>query len=406
MSIIVQKYGGSSVANAVKIRGVAEKIVAARRKGYDVVVVVSAMGNTTDDLLKLAREIAASPQRRELDMLLSTGERISMSLLTMAIQQLGCGAISLTGSQSGIITNDSHTNARIVEIRPYRIQDELERGNVVIVAGFQGVSYKKEITTLGRGGSDTTAVALAAALDAEYCEIFSDVDGVYTADPNVVPGAVKIEQMSWQEMQELAETGAKVLNSQAVEFAKQKEIVIYSRSAFSDGTGTMVGRLTPDRTGKVTGVAYENDLLLLQSEGMTPVQMSQLLDFLDVVRINGKQLRLETVPDGAGRRTGLALSMVISLENIHDFDSSRAEMLKRFSGFVTLTEGLGAVSLIGNGINGDNSNVRRLLDLIHDAGAETPAVATSSFRITALVPGASLRPLVSACHKTFIERKK
>ena len=397
MPVIVQKYGGTSVSDPDKIRKVAGKIAATRRRGYDVVVVVSAMGHTTDDLLKMAKEIDPSPQRRELDMLMSVGERVSMSLLSMAIQKLGLEAISLTGSQSGIITNDSHTNARIIEIRPYRIQDELERGRIVIVAGFQGVSYRKEITTLGRGGSDTTAVALAAALSAECCEIFSDVDGVFSADPNVVPAARKIGELSYQEMQEMAEAGAKVLNAQAVEFAKKKGIVVYSKSTHTDGSGTLIGRTVTDRAGQVVGVAYEDDLVHLQAAGMPPAAMAQLLAFIDERRIGGKQLRVEQGPGG------MELSLVVPLENVHDFDASRAAMASRFGGAVTATEGLGALSLIGDGINADNANVRRLLELVRDAGVQARSVSTSSFRITALVPAAALKALVAACHKAFIE---
>ena len=200
MGILVQKYGGSSVADAVRMGRVAERVAAARRAGHAVVVVVSAMGDTTDELLGLARQVSANPPRRELDMLLTAGERISMALLSMALDARGVPAVSFTGSQSGIITNDAHANARIVEVRPYRVQDELERGRVVIVAGYQGVSYKREVTTLGRGGSDTTAVALAAALDAEACEIYSDVDGVYSADPRVVPAARRLSELSYEEI--------------------------------------------------------------------------------------------------------------------------------------------------------------------------------------------------------------
>jgi aspartate kinase len=189
MAVIVQKYGGSSVADVDKLRRVAERVMRSRAQGHSVVVVVSAMGDTTDELLAMAKKVSPNPQRRELDMLLSAGERISMALLSLAIHELGGDAISFTGSQSGIITNDRHVDARIIEVRPFRVQDELARGKIVVVAGYQGVSYRKEVTTLGRGGSDTTAVAMAAALDAEYCEICSDVDGVYSADPRVVPAA-------------------------------------------------------------------------------------------------------------------------------------------------------------------------------------------------------------------------
>src|SRR5213596_115178 len=204
-----------------------------RGEGHDVVVVVSAMGDTTDELLAMAKNVSPNPPRRELDMLLSAGERISMALLSIAIRELGGDAISFTGSQSGIITNDRHSDARILEVRPYRIQDELARGRIVVVAGYQGVSYRKEVTTLGRGGSDTTAVALAAALDAAWCEICSDVDGVYSADPRVVAGARRIGTLSYEETQEMAEAGAKVLNAQAVEFAKEKGIAIYARATAS-----------------------------------------------------------------------------------------------------------------------------------------------------------------------------
>src|SRR6202047_4037356 len=230
MSIVVQKYGGSSVADVTRIKEGAGRVMRTRRTGHDLVVVVSAMGDTTDDLLGLAKQISANPDRRELDMLLSAGERISMALLSIAIRELAGDAISFTGSQSGIITNDRHVDARIIEVRPFRVQDELARGKIVVVAGYQGVSYRKEITTLGRGGSDTTAVAMAAALGAEWCEICSDVDGVYTADPRVVSEARRIPVLSYEESQELAESGAKVLNAQAVEFAKEKGISIYARA--------------------------------------------------------------------------------------------------------------------------------------------------------------------------------
>src|SRR5690349_11723197 len=230
MKIVVQKYGGSSVADVERLRRVARRVVDTAASGKRVCVVVSAMGDTTDELIGLARKLTATPPRREMDMLVSCGERISMALLSMAIAELGQEAISFTGSQSGIMTNDRHSGARIIEVRPVRIQDELERGRIVIVAGFQGVSYKREITTLGRGGSDTTAVALAAALGAEHCEICSDVDGVYSADPRIVDAARLLAAITYDEMQELAEHGARVLNPQAVEFARKASIAIFARA--------------------------------------------------------------------------------------------------------------------------------------------------------------------------------
>src|SRR5439155_18374927 len=245
-----------------RIRKVAERVVRTRREGHDVVVVVSAMGHTTDELLALAKQVSPNPDRRELDMLLTAGERIAMALLSMAIREQGGDAISFTGSQSGIITNDRHVDARIIEVRPYRVQDELARGKIVVIAGYQGVSYRREITTLGRGGSDTTAVAMAAALGAEYCEICSDVDGVYTADPRVVATAKPIATLSYEETQELAEAGAKVLNAQAGEFAKAKGIAIYARATASalpgddpSADGTVVRKHPPRLPGTVVGRA-------------------------------------------------------------------------------------------------------------------------------------------------------
>jgi len=245
MGIVVQKYGGSSVADVEKLQAVAEKIVATKRAGNEVVAVVSAMGKTTDELLSLAHQVDPSPPRRELDMLLSTGERISMALLSMAIQRLGHSAISFTGSQSGIITNDRHFDAKIIDVRPFRIEDELVRGQIVIIAGYQGMSYKREITTLGRGGSDTTALAMAAALGATRAEIYSDVDGVYSADPRTVPDAKHLPEIGYEEMQQMAESGAKVLHSKAVEFARKARIAIRARSTFRPGKETLVHEEAP-----------------------------------------------------------------------------------------------------------------------------------------------------------------
>src|ERR671913_2607512 len=291
MAIVVQKYGGSSVAGVQKLRQVADRVVRTRQQGHDVVVVVSAMGDTTDELLALAKRVSANPDRRELDMLLTAGERISMALLSMAIRELGGDAISFTGSQSGIITNDRHIDARIIEVRPFRVLDELARGRIVVIAGYQGVSYRKEVTTLGRGGSDTTAVAMAAALDAEYCEICSDVDGVYSADPRVVASARRIPALSYEETQEMAESGAKVLNAQAVEFAKEKGIAIYARATSSplpgpdpSADGTVVRRNPPRLPGAVVGVASERDIVVLESDAAAV----RLVALLDECGVSGK----------------------------------------------------------------------------------------------------------------------
>jgi aspartate kinase len=393
MPIVVQKYGGSSVADVEKLRKVAERVMRTRRAGHDVVVVVSAMGHTTDELLALAKQVSANPDRRELDMLLSAGERIAMSLLSMAIRDLGGDAISFTGSQSGIITNDRHVDARIIEVRPFRVQDELARGRVVVIAGYQGVSYRREVTTLGRGGSDTTAVAMAAALGAEYCEICSDVDGVYTADPRVVPAASRIGTLSYEETQELAESGAKVLNAQAVEFAKDKGIAIYARATSSplpgpdpSADGTVVRRFPLRLPGTIVGVASERDVLIIEGE-------PDALALLDEYHVAGKQLHLM---DGR-------LTVVVSRENLHEESRVREALAARFGKGVRVADTLAAVSVVGAGINASFENVRRGSSALTHAGIAPAGVSTSSFRITWMIERTRLQDAVRLLHETFIE---
>ncbi len=403
MPIVVQKYGGSSVADPARLRRVAERVMATRAAGHDVCVVVSAMGDTTDDLLTLARQVSANPARRELDMLLSAGERIAMALLVMALRELGGDAISFTGSQSGIITNDRHSDARIVEVRPYRVQDELARGRIVVVAGYQGVSYKKEVTTLGRGGSDTTAVALAAALGAEWCEICSDVDGVYTADPRMVPAARRIPTLSYEETQEMAEAGAKVLNAQAVEFAKERGIALYARltagplpGADPAADGTVVRRNPPRMPGTVVGVASERDLLTLRATGAAAGR--ELLETLEAHGAVGKQLQFTAGTDGEP-----TLDLVFSRENLHGEDTLRGVLDGRFAGRCRFRGDLGAVSAIGAGINGSYRNLLTGGAALRAAGVSVAGLSTSSFRITWLVPREQLDVAVRRLHTLYLE---
>lgn len=399
MSIVVQKYGGSSVADVQGLKCVAERVMRTRALGHDVVVVVSAMGDATDDLLAMAKQVSPNPDRRELDMLLSAGERVSMSLLSMAIRELGGDAISFTGSQSGIITNDRHVDARIIEVRPFRVQDELARGKIVVIAGYQGVSYKKEVTTLGRGGSDTTAVAMAAALNAEYCEICSDVDGVYSADPRVVPAARRIATLSYEETQEMAESGARVLNAQAVEFAKEKGIAIYARAATSalpgvdpSADGTVVRRHPPRMPGTIVGVASERDVLVLEAD----VAPGELLAVLDERAVAGKQLHA-----AAGR-----CHLVVSRENLHDESRLREALHARFGTRARLLDGFGAVSAIGAGINATYRNVRDGAALLGEVGIDANRISTSSFRITWIIPRDRIDDAVRGMHARFIEAQQ
>ena len=399
MPTVVQKYGGTSVADPDKIRQVAARVMATRRAGHDVVVVVSAMGHTTDELLQLAKKISPSPDRRELDMLLSAGERIAMALLSMAIREQGGDAISFTGSQSGIITNDRHVDARIIEVRPFRVQDELSRGKVVVIAGYQGVSYRKEVTTLGRGGSDTTAVAMAAALGAEWCEICSDVDGVYTADPRVVPAATRIGTLSYEETQELAESGARVRNAQAVEFAKEKGIAIYARATAGplpgpdpSSDGTVVRKHGPRMPGTVVGVASERDLVVLQA-GSDPAR--SIMETLDARAVAGKQFHVASFGG-----PGDGVTLVISRENLHDEDRLRQAL----PGDARLIDGLGAVSVVGAGINATYRNVRSGTGALAEAGIAPQGIATSSFRITWLIARHETERAVRVLHGHFIDR--
>src|SRR5687768_14218281 len=379
MAVIVQKYGGSSVATVQKLREVAERVMRTRRDGHQVTVVVSAMGKTTDELLAMAKQVSPNPARRELDMLLSAGERISMALLSMALRELGGDAISFTGSQSGIITTDRHVDARIIEVRPSRVLEELAKGKIVVIAGFQGVSRNREVTTLGRGGSDTTAVAMAAALDAEYCEICSDVDGVYSADPRVVAGAMRIGTLSYEETQEMAEAGAKVLNAQAVEFAKEKGIAIYARATHGpmpgpdpSADGTVVRKSPPRMPGVVVGVASEREIIVLEGDALP----ADLLALLDERGVAGKQLHI------LGDRT----DVVISRENLHDEARLREALQKRLGGHARLVDGLAAVSVVGAGINATYANVRAGAEALAGIGISPSGTATSSFRITWMIP--------------------
>jgi aspartate kinase len=389
MPIVVQKYGGSSVADVARIRRVAERVRARRAEGHQLVVVVSAMGDTTDELLGLAKQVSVDPPRRELDMLLTCGERISMALLSMALQELEVPAISFTGSQSGIITDESHASARIVEVRPVRILEELERGRVVIVAGYQGVSRKREVTTLGRGGSDTTAVALAAALAAEACEIFSDVDGVFSADPRLVGEAHKLETLGYDEMQELASAGARVLNAQAVEWAKANGIVLHALHAHLPGTGTRIPGVAAGHA-PVTAVASDADLLLLSAR---PESVSALLGFLAE-----RKLRTRFVL-GPALSTLSETLLALPLADVHGPEALKAELERTFGQAVRPLPGLGTVTVVGPAVGTEPGLLGRALATAAVLGVRVQALHTGPLQLTLLVPAADLPELTRALHR-------
>jgi aspartate kinase len=398
--LIVQKYGGTSVATTKKIMAVAHRVVETKRRGSDVVVVVSAMGRATDQLLALSREVADDPHRRELDLLLSTGEITSMSLLAMAIRSLGEEAISLTGGQCGIVTNDVHTNARILKIHTSRLREEIARGAVVVVAGFQGVTPDGETTTLGRGGSDTTATALAAALGADACQILTDVDCVYTADPRVVPAARPVAEFHSDVMQELAWHGAQVMKAEAVEFAKSNGVSFEIASSWSGAAGSRI-RADPardvfvPRRPAVSGVSGRTDLLRLSLTG--PVLPTGLRsDFFQ--RISGYDLVF-----GRFDRKDGAVELLLSTLEIPNLEQLRRELDERFAGAVCMESGLGAVSLIGFGIGSRPETYFDALRALEDADFEVLASFTGRESLSFVLEASCVHEAMRTLHATFVE---
>ncbi|GMR25401.1 MAG: aspartate kinase [Ignavibacteria bacterium] len=397
MPVIVQKYGGSSVADVEKLKKISEIIAAVKNTGHDLVAVVSAMGKTTDSLIEMAKEFSPNPSRREMDMLLSTGERTTMALLCIALNELGVDAISLTGSQAGIITNDRHNDARVIEIRPIRVQDELEKGKVVVIGGFQGVSYKKDITTLGRGGSDTSAIALAAALDAERCEIYSDVDGVYTTDPNIVKEAKHLPELSYQQIQEMAEAGAKVLNAQAVQFAKEANIVLCTRSTFNPGKETKIIEVSKKELSGVRAIVYETEIVRVIINN--PLKVELVTNILEEKQITMKEFQYSAL----GKDSDYKSSFLVSKRNVYDWEEIRDTLLNKLNDDIYLNENFSTLSIIGEGFSRSNIVLLETLKILRDSNIEYYGVGTTSFRISILVERDILEEAVKVCHNYWIE---
>ncbi len=400
MTCIVQKYGGSSVADIDKLRQISQLIASVRRQETQVAVVVSAMGKTTDNLLSMARELSPKPPRREMDMLLSTGERITMALLCMALNETGIEAVSLTGSQAGIITNDRHNDAQVIEVRPFRVQDELAKGKVVIIGGFQGVSYKRDITTLGRGGSDTSAVALAAALDADRCEIYSDVDGVYSTDPGVVPDARHLPEISYPVMQEMSTAGAKVLNASAVQFAKQKNIALYARSTFEPGRETVIRKLSPGSIVGVQAVVREEHIERVRMTGIAVRERFQeVISFLESEQVGVKEVHVSHVKS----ENDLAkASFVVPAAHVYAWQDIKTSLQAEFGSDLAFDTHLAAISLIGEGLNQDSRTLLQTLKLMHENSISINGLTTTSFRISLLVPRDRVNQAVRICHDHWI----
>jgi aspartate kinase len=401
VSIIVQKYGGTSVADAERIQAVADRIVRCREDGYDVVVVVSAMGHSTDELIDLAHQIVAVPEPREFDMLLTAGERIAMSLVAIAVNARGCRAASYTGSQAGIITDTQHGRARIVEIRPKRIVESLEAGNVVILAGFQGLSTSYDITTLGRGGSDTTAVAMAAALGAEVCEIYTDVDGVFTADPRLVPGARKLDRVTYEEMLELAASGAQVLQLRSVEYARRNGVRVHVRSSFDDEPGTWIAEEDESQMegAMISGVALDADeaKVTLVEVPDRPGVAAAVFKSIAAEGVNVDMIVQNVSHDG---RTDLSFTVP------KDELPRLAPVIERVTNDVgaprySMDDGIAKVSLVGAGMRSNPGVAADMFDALAGEGINIEMISTSSIRVSCIVRREDGERAVQTIHRRF-----
>ncbi len=403
MGLVVQKYGGSSVADAERVKRVAERIVDARRAGNEVVVVVSAMGDTTDELLDLAQQVSPVPPARELDMLLTAGERISMAVLAMAIANLGFEARSFTGSQAGVITDSTHGKARIIDVTPGRIRQALDEGFVVIVAGFQGVSQDtKEITTLGRGGSDTTAVALAAALGAEVCEIYTDVDGVYTADPRIVPAARRLDVISYEEMLEMAASGAKVLMLRCVEYARRYGVRVVVRSSFSNKPGTLVTHSSEVSVEQaiISGVAHDRSEAKVTVVAVPDKPGEAAVIFRTIA---DAELNIDMVVQNVSGATGRTDISFTLPKTDGPVAIAALEKVKSSVGFETLLydDHIGKVSLVGAGMKSHPGVTARMFESLAAAGVNIELISTSEIRISVVCRDTDVNTAVQAIHTAF-----
>lgn len=398
MAVIVQKFGGTSVANAGKIRQAAQRAVDAKRKGFDVVVVVSARGHKTDELVDLAAEITKTPRPREMDMLLSTGEQESVALMAMAVHELGEEAISLTGAQIGVLTDTTHTKARIVSISTQRMRDLLSAGNIVIAAGFQGVDANMNITTLGRGGSDTTATALAAVMNAEMCEIYTDVEGVFTTDPRLVPTARKVERISYDEMLELASLGAGVMHSRSIEFAKKFRVHLKVRPSYSDGPGTLIAPES-DSAAIVTGVAFVRNEALISLVGLPdqPGVMSSLFTALSSAKIP-----VDMVVQNVAREGYANVSFTVAEDELPaalKVVQTTAQSLGAQD--VTTRTGLSKVSIVGHGMQTHTGVAARMFQVLAKHSINIKVVTTSEIKISVLIDRERCSDAVLAVHDGF-----
>ena len=400
MALIVQKYGGSSVADAEKIRNVAHRIAKAKEEGNQVVVVVSAMGYTTDNLIKLAYQVNEQPRDRELDVLLSTGEIVTSTLLALALESLGCKAVSLTGAQAGIQTDSTYSRARILRIDTKRVGNELDKGNIVIVAGFQGVTQEMDITTLGRGGSDTTAVALAAGLNADTCQLYTDVEGVYTADPHLIPEARKLKDIGYEEMLELSSYGAKVMHNRAVELGELYNVSILVASSFSDSPGTIICKeASMEVKNKARGIAYDTNVSKVTVVGVPDHPGIAAAIFEPLARAN---ISVDTIVQNASINNITDLTFTVTRSDRLKAMSIVEPVVKSIGGKQCVTDStLAKVSVVGTGMQNTPGYAARMFRVLYEQGINIQLITTSEIRITCIISEDKVRDAVQALHKAF-----
>jgi aspartate kinase len=400
MALIVQKYGGTSVGDAEKIKNVARRVARTKDAGNQVVVVVSAMGDTTDELVKLAYSVADQPSERELDLLLSTGEIVSCTLLAMALEAMGYEAISLTGAQAGIRTDAVYSRARIQKVDPERITKELDKGNIVIVAGFQGVTDEMDITTLGRGGSDTTAVALAASLGAEVCQIYTDVEGVYTADPRLVPEAKKLAEIGYEEMLELATYGTKVMHPRAVELGELFHIPILVASSFNDSPGTLIhGGASMEVRNKVRGVTYDLDVAKITVVGVPDRPGIAVSIFEPLAKAN---VSIDTIVQNASINKITDLTFTVAKSQLKKAMEVVEPIARSIGARECVSDArLGKVSIIGTGMQNTPGYAARMFSTFSENGINIQLITTSEIRITCIIDEARVQDAVQALHRAF-----
>ena len=400
MALIVQKYGGTSVANAERIKNVARRIAQAKDRGDQVVVVVSAMGDTTDELIELAYQVVKHPDRRELDHLLSTGEIVSSTLLAMALHGMGYQAISLTGAQAGIRTDATHSRARILKVESKRVVKELDKGNIVIIAGFQGVTEEMDITTLGRGGSDTTAVALAASLGAETCQIYTDVEGVYTADPRLIPEAQKLKEISYEEMLELASYGAKVMHLRAVELGELNKIPILVASSFTDSPGTLIhGGVSMEVRNKVRSIAHDLDVAKITVIGVPDRPGIAAAIFQPLAKAG---ISVDTIVQNAGIKDTTDLTFTVAKSDLAKAMEVVEPVCRSIEARECVTDSkLGKVSIIGTGMQNTPGYAARMFSALSEQGINIQLITTSEIRITCIIDEARVKDAVRVLHRAF-----